>query len=87
MGSRNNDFGECGFSKDVKQYDSYRQITFFKQNGINIHKICTNIFGKTTFFISDRNKVYACGQYINQNLKTPTLIPHLQNVIDAKSNH
>ena len=51
--------------------------------------------GRATFFISDKNKLYACGynikeslgsiKYEEQSTCTPTLI-HLQNVIDAKSN-
>ena len=90
-----NSEGACGLSKDVEQYASYTEIKYFKQNGIIIHKICTNPYSWTTFFISDKNKLYACGRFINRSIGsidgghqwTPILIPHLQNVIDAKSNY
>lgn len=41
---------------------SWTRITYFKENGIKIHKICVSLFGCVSFFISDMGRVYAVGK-------------------------
>ena len=95
-----NTYGECGasFNHMIKDY-YYKPIDCFRINNIKICKICTNITGSCTFFISTDGKVYACGRNRRHQLGLnevtakhkfiPTLIPYLSNlidVIDIKSN-
>ena len=47
---------KCALSQDEK---SCIKITHFERNGIKINKIFTNINGHITFFLSDKNKLYA----------------------------
>ena len=78
---------------------TYTPITYFKQNQITIKKVCTNVAGLCTFFISDKGQLYGSGININeygnylgisQDTKqeshpTPQLVTALKNVIDAQS--
>ena len=82
--------GQCALPHHISDCASYTEIRYFKEHEIKINKIFTNPFGNTTFFITNKNRLYICGQNIKQRLGsinqyTPKLIPNLNNVIDAKS--
>ena len=90
--------GQCGIGQSFKEFlTTCTKYTFFKQNGIQIKKICVAVGGAaTTFFITTDNKLYGCG-YNRQNQlgldkfdgitnkNKPVLIPQLTDVIDITS--
>ena len=81
--------GQCGVTSDSYTIKQLEPITAFKENEINIKKICVNTSGDAVFFISDENKLYGCGwlKGINndQSVYTPKLMTGLKDVIDAKA--
>ena len=89
-----NRYGQCGVGKEVENILTYTRITYFKQNKINIQKICVSICGDSTYFISDKGKLYGCGKHYDQCLginnepilHSPAPIDELNDVIDVESN-
>ena len=91
-------FGECCNGNNSDEY--YKPIEYFRQNQIEIAKICVNINGACSFFITNNRQLYVSGLYGDPNPNpiwrnneqeplqklTPTMIPELNNAIDAKSN-
>eukprot|EP01084_Bolivina_argentea_P002892 5382_1 len=72
---------------------SFSAINYFKHNRIRIKKVCTNVVGSCTFWISENNKLYAngdsCGYKLGTEMESclyPYLIQDLKDVIDVKSN-
>ena len=90
-----NDQGECGIGNpNMSAVMVPTFIPYFKQNTINIEKICVTVSGSCTFFISDQQKLYASGEGVKlivapEDASThafePMFIPGLQNVIDVQS--
>ena len=86
--------GECGHQLTPAGLKQYTPIQYFRQNDITIEKIFVNVASSSPFFISDTDKVYACGKAvpigkengIPPNTYEPVHIPNLQNVIDIQSN-
>ena len=89
-----NNYGQCG----VGNWDGMitkKRIKFGKN--IKITRVCASVTGESTFFLTDHNKVFACGRNNksqlgfsnNDSLPTvnrnkPNLIKHLNNIIDIK---
>jgi len=93
-GSGDNQFGQIGIGyqgdDDPSNVYPYHPITYFEKNEITISKICKNVRGWCTFFISDTGKLYVCGRRYIHNVKAiheyePKLVEELENVIDAQS--
>ena len=90
-----NSLGECGIGIPDEQIITLTPITYFNANNINITKICTNVSGNCTYFISDKCDLYGCGSNEkgsffgiyndgdDDNQYEPKLINGLTNVIDA----
>eukprot|EP01083_Nonionella_stella_P224110 798047_1 len=89
----NNNYGSCvGYNNDGSTCDA---IDFFMDNNIKISKVCCNLSGQTTFWITDKNNmVYGNGLNLNKQLGLinddwckfkPVLIKGLQNIIDVQS--
>ena len=86
--------GQCAIGKISRDIQTIQPITYFQQNKIKIKKICVNMGGTCTFFISHQGKLYGCGansdgklglEMDNKNKSIPQLIEQLSNVMDAKS--
>ena len=45
-----NPVGQCGLTKDFKQFKSNTWIICFKQNGMRINKLFVTAYGSATFF-------------------------------------
>ena len=58
--------GECGVGQENNYISKYAEIEYFKENCINISKIFINPDASATFFLSDTNKIYACGRDIDR---------------------
>ena len=94
-GSGYNRYGQLGIGYQGDNASSnvypYHPITYFKKNKIIISKICKNIRGRLTFFISDTRKLYSSGfddyrKPLQKDFEVePKLIEKLDNVIDAQS--
>lgn len=103
-----NNMGQCGLGINVYTGHNdpsanlivkFCKIKYFQQNKIIIKRICTNAVSNCTFFITNNNQVYGCGQnnYGNlgigdtKNRNLPVLIDyfsHLQtnmNIVDIQS--
>ena len=52
----------------MHKFQKLTQISFFKDIDMTIKSICVNQYGFSTFFISDKNKWYACGYNKNCEL-------------------
>ena len=64
-----NDCGETGVGKpNMSDIMTYTPIEYFKQNQIDIKKICVNVTGSISFFISQQNKLYASGKKVKMIL-------------------
>ena len=79
-----NRHGQCGVGHNQKM-NKFQSIKYFNKHNIKIEKICTNVSGRCTFFISDKHQLYACGNNykdyffaINDpsNQNVPILIHH-----------
>ena len=87
--------GQCWAGKDNKKLWEWTPIKHFKENSINVHRICVSVFGKCTFFISDKKQLFGAGRNwdgmlgLNEidkdNQYEPVMIQQLQNVLDVQS--
>ena len=91
--------GQCATNTFAKvkhvEFDAFHPILFFKNKGINIKKICTNVNARTVFWITESGQVYGNGRNEGYNLGirydrsskcSPVLIHGLKNVIDIQCN-
>ena len=62
------------------------EYNYFKENDIKISKICVSPAGSTTFFMTEDDQIYGCGNQLGLGklIKhfTPVLISELENVVD-----
>ena len=90
-----NEYGSCGIGTR-ESIQKLTQINYFKKNKIKIKNVYASISGFGTFWISDKNRLYANGKNnsgelgikINNkynNQYEPKLVKDLYNVIDAVS--
>ena len=87
----NNTYGTCTLPQ--KYISKIKPITYFKNNNIMITKVCLSSASSSIFWISNHGKLFANGKNtrfqlgLNHNFSTsiPTLIPQLENVIDAQN--
>ena len=82
--------GQCGVGKvhsDKYYLTELTEITYFKENNINIQSIFADQYSFNTFFISDQNQLYGCGQNrrgglriadSNDDIYSPVLIDALK---------
>ena len=87
-----NSFGQC--ATDTFK-DGFHLLTFFKNKGINIKKICTNVNAYNVFWITESGLVYGNGTNTEYQLgignndddeSVPILIDGLKDVIDIQCN-
>eukprot|EP01084_Bolivina_argentea_P147982 258834_1 len=94
-----NDKGQCGIGdKNAHYVEQTKQINFFIKNNIKINKICISVPSSSTFWISNKNTVYAngCNGFNKLGLNatdtncrhTPELIPTafgaLNDIVDVQ---
>ena len=97
-----NSNGQCAFNPFHKNNDNewilkQKSIEFFNKREIKIDKLCTNIGGSATFWITKKHKIYGHGRNDsyqlglghNKNINKPTLIKQISskyhNIIDIQS--
>ena len=87
-------YGQLGFGQN--SVTLCREIKYFKDNNIRLSKICTNVNSDSTFWITDKYKVYAAGRNDKNQLgmesysgdhydNAPKLIESLSNIIDIQA--
>merc|ERR1712045_416336 len=72
-----NNWGECGSNDETKKLEELTPVKYFDDNNIKIKKICANVGGSATFWISRKNSVYSCG--VNTDSKKIELIDSLKD--------
>ena len=85
--------GQCGVGEGVDPDGKLLKLDYFQRNKIKIKKICVSSVGNSTFFITEDNELYGCGnqlgfeklhnQYLPENLSQF----ELHDVVDAKSSN
>eukprot|EP01084_Bolivina_argentea_P036327 67223_1 len=88
-----NSFGQLGLGHRSRVKERLVQNKYFSNNNINIKSILTNTTCHSTFFVSQTNKLYACGINNanqlginpNQNITVPSLINNVPNIKDAQN--
>ena len=88
-----NNYGQCGVG-NWNGVITKSLIKYFKQNNIKIIRVCASVTGESTFWISSKNTVFACGRNNKHQLglpddytlnrNEPTLVKYLNNIIDIK---
>ena len=92
----NDSWGQLGLDKN--NHNGLNPITRFKENKINIKKICINPMGSTSFFITTEGDVWACGSNshgqfkskpnsMNQRRHELEKINELKEIADIQSAH
>eukprot|EP00484_Ammonia_sp_Unknown_P027493 CAMPEP_0197032092 /NCGR_PEP_ID=MMETSP1384-20130603/10849_1 /TAXON_ID=29189 /ORGANISM="Ammonia sp." /LENGTH=539 /DNA_ID=CAMNT_0042461693 /DNA_START=32 /DNA_END=1651 /DNA_ORIENTATION=+ len=97
-----NSYGQCAFNtmkRNEEWITACRRIEYFEQQHIHIEKLCCNISGSCSFWISAQNKVYAHGRNESGQLglghtkmrNKPTLVASLSSpylrIVDIQSAH
>ena len=84
-GAGYNHRGQCGVGGDIVPNGKLIKLDYFQQNKIKIKKICVSSVGNSTFFITQNNKLYGCGNQLGfgklHNQYLPKLIPQLHDVL------
>eukprot|EP01083_Nonionella_stella_P073084 197374_1 len=89
-----NSCGQCFTGDRLPVIMSLEKIKYFETNKIRIHKVCTNVTGKCTFWINEQHKAYGSGPNtlgqlglgdIDKNSKGIHSIDSLTNAMDIKS--
>jgi len=91
--SGRNQFGQCG-AGHFKDIALTTVVSFFKQRGIEIERVCASVSAQTTFWITSKNFIYAHGRNhrgqlglhknSSQNQCEPQRLKLLRNMVDIR---
>jgi len=96
-----NSYGQCGHDTlqqaNQEWITKFKQMKFFQQHQLEVKKVCCNISGSCSFWITQQNTIYAHGRNelyqlgVGDNLPkyTPCLVPRFTHyhVLDIQSAH
>eukprot|EP01083_Nonionella_stella_P020299 56268_1 len=88
-----NENGECGVNSNDKKISKLTKVTYFTDRNMRIRKVCANVSGSCTFWLTHDNMVYGNGSNQSyqlglikdrKNKTQPVLIDSLLSVIDIQ---